>query len=220
MVTHPAASPQPEQSHEVALLVPLPLTIRVGSPRQFTGLHPETNAAHQSFGLGGASPPLFGTPPWTSTTHCRSFTHEGPILGLAVCGAVCCVLCVVLCAVCGLWCPPASSWVGAQGLRFDRSSSSSSSCVVCVLCVYCCVLLCCVLCGVLCVVLCVVCCAVCCVLIGTVHSPLPSLCVVVVCCVWCVVVLWLCVVWCGVVVVCCAVLCAVCVCSLVLCVVV
>ncbi len=59
---------------------------------------------------------------------------------------------------------------------------------------------------------CVVCCAVCCVLIGTVHAPLPSLCVVVVCCVWCVVVLWLGVVWCGVVVVCCAVVCGSCAC--------
>jgi hypothetical protein len=168
MVTHPAASPQPEQSHKVALLVPLPLTIRVGSPRQFTGLHPETNAAHQSFGLGGASPPLFRTPPWTSTTHCRSFTHEGPILGLAVCGAVCCVLCVVLCAVCGLWCPPASSWVGAQGLRFDRSSSSSSSCVVCVLCV-CCVCVCAVVCS------CAVCCVLCCVLCVGCGALLPVL---------------------------------------------
>ena len=173
MVTHPAASPQPEQSHEVALLVPLPLTIRVGSPRQFTGLHPETNAAHQSFGLGGGKPPpLLGTPPWTSTTHCRSFTHEGPILGLAVCCAVCCVLCVVLCAVCGLWCPPASSWVGAQGLRFDRSSSSSSSCVVCVLCV-CCVCVCVCVCAVVCS--CAVCCVLCCVLCVGCGALLPVL---------------------------------------------
>ena len=79
----------------------------------------------------------------------------------------------MLCAVCGLWCPPASSWVGAHGLRFVL-------CAVCCVCgvgslVWCVVVLwlCVVWCGVV-----VVCCAVlCCVLCVCVCVCVPLCCV-------------------------------------------